>query len=385
MTTTANCTNATRVGEVAPGVASAHGRTPACELGDVPVYLVGPARHKFEVCPEGDSIRVTPRQSLDCRHTIRPVALFDNARGYADLNAIMGRLVFPNGSAAGQVYRPFTLDPQRRLRQLYLPIEVMPDDDWHTAPVRWRNACTLLEPLLSTAGVPWRGLSGDEIDTLVTYVDWPDPLEGCLLHALTQWTHHLGRAVIEIGSFRGRSLSMLAMGLEGAGCESAVISVDPHIEQPFNRQHVQVRMREIGQEDRLIQVLRRSGDAARLLRPETASLVFVDGDHSYDQVVADFANYRHLLAVGGCMLFHDYGYGAHQGQEDVCPGVGPAVDEHVLTDPAFKPLVLVDTTFAFVKTTTSAPATAAAGQARRLPEPNPSAGRRPCCGISPGA
>ncbi len=85
------------------------------------------------------------------------------------------------------------------------------------------------------------------------------------------------------------------------------------------------------------------------MRPETASLVFVDGDHTCEQVVADFANYRDLLAVGGCMVFHDYGYGEHHGQEDVCPGVRAAVDRHVLTDPAFKPLVLVDTAFAFVK------------------------------------
>jgi predicted O-methyltransferase YrrM len=232
---------------------------------------------------------------------------------------------------------------------LFLPIETMPEDEWATSPVRWHNCCTLLGRLLSRVDVPWQGLSPREIDTLVTYVDWVDFLEGCLLHALTQWTHQLGQAVIEIGSFRGRSLSMLALALEGVGSESPVVSIDPHREQPFNRQHVQVMMREIGQEGRLIQILRPSDHAARLLRPGAASLVFVDGDHSYRQVVGDFQNYRELLATGGCMVFHDYGYGDHNGQADHTPDVRKAVDDQVMKDPAFRPLLVVDTTFAFLK------------------------------------
>ena len=352
MTTATSVPDTSRIGRTPTTLPDERNQTLACGLGDLPVYLVGPGRDKFEVCAEGDSLRITPRQAMDRRHTIRPVALFDNSRGYPDLNAIMGRLIFPNKSAAAQVYKPFTLDPKRRLKELFLPVRTMPDDDRSTSPVGWQNSCTMLGRLLSAADVPWSGLSTGEIDTLVTYIDWPDPLEGCLLHALTQWTHHFGRAVIEIGSFRGRSLSMLTLALKSAASSSPVISIDPHGEQPFNREHVRTRMKEIGQEDRLIQVLRPSDDAARLLRPETASLVFVDGDHVYDQVAADFASYRDLLAVGGCLVFHDYGYGEHHGQEDACPGVRAAVDEHVLTDPAFRPLALVDTTFAFVKTTT---------------------------------
>lgn len=33
--------------------------------------------------------------------------------------------------------------------------------------------------------------------------------------------------------------------------------------------------------------------------------IFLDGDHSYEGVSADFTNYRPLLSAGGCIAFHD--------------------------------------------------------------------------------
>jgi predicted O-methyltransferase YrrM len=34
-------------------------------------------------------------------------------------------------------------------------------------------------------------------------------------------------------------------------------------------------------------------------------LLFIDGDHTYDGVVADFNAYRHLVRDGGVIAFHD--------------------------------------------------------------------------------
>ena len=36
--------------------------------------------------------------------------------------------------------------------------------------------------------------------------------------------------------------------------------------------------------------------------------IFLDGDHSYEGVKADFINYRPLLSTGGCIAFHDIVY-----------------------------------------------------------------------------
>ncbi len=38
---------------------------------------------------------------------------------------------------------------------------------------------------------------------------------------------------------------------------------------------------------------------------ESYDFIFIDGDHSYEGVAADFINYRPLLSPGGCIAFHD--------------------------------------------------------------------------------
>lgn len=38
---------------------------------------------------------------------------------------------------------------------------------------------------------------------------------------------------------------------------------------------------------------------------KTFDFIFIDGDHSYEGVRADFTNYRPLLSTGGCIAFHD--------------------------------------------------------------------------------
>jgi predicted O-methyltransferase YrrM len=312
--------------------------------------MIGPAASWFRCARDGDSVVVKPQQSLPRRCTIRPAALFQQDRGFPDVNTVMGRLVFANGATGEQRYTPFSRDPQRKLRELFLPVEVMPDDDWSTSATRWSNFQAIAKRLLAVADVPWAGLSSKEIDELVTYVEWAEPLEGCLLHALTQWTHARGQCVIEIGSYRGRSLSMLAIALRGVASESKLISIDPHTEQPHNHVHARLALAQLGEEGRLVQIRSDSDQAWRLLRPGVASLIYVDGDHSHRQVVADFENYRDLLATGGCIVFHDYGYGNHNGREEPHPGVRRAVDEQVFGSKQFRPLLLGHGAFAFVKT-----------------------------------
>ncbi|MCH7704519.1 MAG: class I SAM-dependent methyltransferase, partial [Planctomycetes bacterium] len=119
--------------------------------------------------------------------------------------------------------------------------------------------------------------------------------------------------------------------------------------RPHNREHVRLALRQIGEEARLVSFACTSVRACRVLAPECASLIFIDGDHAYDQVVADFENYRGLLAPGGCLVFHDYGYGNHNGRPEADPDVRRAVDQRVRSAHGFRPLLLAHTQFAFVK------------------------------------
>jgi len=327
----------------------AEGKIDPFTLNDVQILPVGQPAAWLDVTRQGDAVMLRPHGPMPKRCTIRPAALFSHDRGFPDVSTVMGRVTFPRGSTSEQTYRAYTCDPQRRLCELFFPVEAAPDDEWPTSEQRWSNFQAIAKRLLAAADVPWNGLSNRDVTELVDFVPWPEPLEGCLLHALTQWTHERGRYVIEIGSLRGRSLSMLAMALRGVGSESALISIDPHWDQPHNHGQVRLALRQIGEEDRLVQIRNTSETASRILGREVASLIFIDGDHSYDQALADFNICRDLLAPGGCIVFHDYGFGKHNGQPDIDPGVTRAIDEHVFRDSAFRALLLAHTLFAFVK------------------------------------
>lgn len=77
-------------------------------------------------------------------------------------------------------------------------------------------------------------------------------------------------------------------------------------------------------EDRFTVITGYSGDAS--VRAEAAKreygMILIDGDHSYEGVVADLAGYRATLAPDGLILFDDYG-------ASNWPGVAQAVDEAV--------------------------------------------------------
>lgn len=55
------------------------------------------------------------------------------------------------------------------------------------------------------------------------------------------------------------------------------------------------------------------------------SLLFIDGDHSYDGVKADWDTYKYFLRPGSIIIFHDYGWAEgvkRVVKEDVMPCVG---------------------------------------------------------------
>lgn len=316
---------------------------------DVPITLIGPAADWFTLSRDDNTIVIQPIEPLPARCMIKPAALFMQDRGYPEMNVVMGRLLFLPGSTQPQRYQPFTRDHHRRFSEIILITEPSPDDALLSSFARWTNNIKLAQRLLYSADLTWPGLSHEVIQELVDEEPWLEPLEGCLLHALTCHTHSVGNCVIEIGSFRGQSINMLARALVQVDSESQLISVDPHLEQPLNLDQVRLSLAKIGQDQRLIQYQCLSDDAWAHIKPASASLIFIDGDHAYDQVVADFQNYRDVLAPGGILVFHDYGYGSHNGKEDVVPGVRPAIDEYVIPHPDFTPLLLGHSLFAFIK------------------------------------
>lgn len=124
-----------------------------------------------------------------------------------------------------------------------------------------------------------------------------------------------GGTIVEIGSYRGRSTTVLA---RGADEEVTVFAVDPH--GGSDRGPRQIRgAPEEGEADRAAfeANLARAGVAERVtyLRLESAAalrqltdsvdLVYVDGAHRYGPALADIVGWGQRVSPGGAMLVHD--------------------------------------------------------------------------------
>ncbi|MEK6675535.1 MAG: class I SAM-dependent methyltransferase [Planctomycetota bacterium] len=321
-----------------------------CFLGDSPVELMATEPDiKLTVQCANSEIIIQPQKPLPRRCTIRPMALYENARGYFDVTTAMGRMGFSRGSESPQSYHPFSHDRNRKLRKLYLCVESMPEDDHPASRSRWRNTLPIAAELWKACELAWNPPTQREIDWLLTFAEWPVPIEACVLYGLTRRYQNVGKCFVEIGSYRGSSLMVLAMALNAGGTDLPIFSVDPHVEHPFNRDHALLALRQIGEASRLIQMPLPSDKAASLIAAESAGLVFIDGDHSYEQAKSDILHYDRLLSPGGCLVLHDYGFGAHNNQPDPHPGVRRAVDEILFDSSAYKPILSAHTMIAFAK------------------------------------
>jgi len=112
--------------------------------------------------------------------------------------------------------------------------------------------------------------------------------------------------LVEIGRYRGGSTFLLAAAMHP---ESRLVSYDLHVKGGGEAAGAE-------RDEELLRSLRRSGladrvelvvgDSATARQPDSpCGLVFVDGDHSYEGVRADYLRWRPKLPAGGHMVFHD--------------------------------------------------------------------------------
>ncbi len=112
------------------------------------------------------------------------------------------------------------------------------------------------------------------------------------------------RYVCEIGAASGGTLFLLA---RVAHPNALLITVDVNL--PWERSMIHARFATGKQE--IVSVSgdsRATGTMGRVraaLRGKHLDLLFIDGDHAYDGVKADFQNYSPLVRAGGLAAFHD--------------------------------------------------------------------------------
>jgi predicted O-methyltransferase YrrM len=147
-----------------------------------------------------------------------------------------------------------------------------------------------------------------EIERLTTRVQgWLDPDEGRLLFRLARDADPAG-AIVEIGSWHGRSTIWLAAGAK-AGRGARVVAIDPHRgtylrEDETTEPVLRANLAEAGVEDQVEIIVSTSEEAASTWdRP--VSLLWIDGDHEYESVKRDLLCWERYLLPECVVALHD--------------------------------------------------------------------------------
>lgn len=157
---------------------------------------------------------------------------------------------------------------------------------------------------------PPRTVPQDALDRILDVAGQLLPDEAELLYELA---HDVRTGcIVEVGSFRGRSATALALGsMAGAGVP--VYAIDPH--EPF----VGVLGGRFGPADRkaffentlragVVEAIRLVNLSSEVVSPGWAhgiSLLWLDGDHTYEGVSRDLRCWRPYLLPGAVVALHD--------------------------------------------------------------------------------
>lgn len=172
--------------------------------------------------------------------------------------------------------------------------------------------------------------------------------EGRYLYHLARQAAPLG-AIVEIGSFKGKSTVWLANGSLSVNGHP-VYAIDPHLGGEEYRGHgiddrqtekiMKQNLQRAGVEQKVIPVVK-SSMAALEGWDRPVGFLWIDGDHSYDAVAQDFYRWSPHLVDGGIIALHDtYSW----------EGVRRLVDNEILLLDDYRVLGQVDGILAVQKT-----------------------------------
>ncbi len=148
---------------------------------------------------------------------------------------------------------------------------------------------------------PVQGAPKELRERLAGVEGWLSDEEAATLYQLAR--RCTGRGVIvEIGSFKGRSTIALGMGSR-AGAEVPIYAIDPHRGPSYDAFHENVAR--AGIDDLVTQVREPSQEALAAIGDHPIELLFIDGNHTYDMVLQDFALFVPRVVEGGWVLMHD--------------------------------------------------------------------------------
>jgi predicted O-methyltransferase YrrM len=147
---------------------------------------------------------------------------------------------------------------------------------------------------------------------------WLSEAQGRALHQAAAQASGRG-AIVEIGSWKGRSTTWLAHGARERGLR--VLAVDPHAnsrEDPDARtfEAFQENLRHAGVQDAVEPLVMTSAEAVRVVTGPV-ELLFVDGDHSVEGARRDAELWLPRVMTGGTVLLHDVASSGYAGPRRV--------------------------------------------------------------------
>jgi predicted O-methyltransferase YrrM len=154
-------------------------------------------------------------------------------------------------------------------------------------------------------------LGEDDLAVIAHAEGWLTPDEAQLIAGLAA-TIREGEAIVEVGSYRGRSTIALALGsLKGQA--APVYAVEPHEDfrgplggefGPRDRREFFRNLLAAG----VVEQVRLINLTSQVVAPgwrRPIGLLWVDGDHSYEAVRRDLGSWEPHLAEGAVIAFHD--------------------------------------------------------------------------------
>lgn len=141
------------------------------------------------------------------------------------------------------------------------------------------------------------------------------PLPGMLTYGEVDCLYQLGQfnqcdgAIVEIGSWKGKSTIALALGAAKVHQEK-IYAIDPHKILPEEKYfedteaEFYANIKEVGMDGQVTALIMTSQEAARGWN-KPIRLLWIDGDHRYESAKLDFTLWEPHVVEGGILAMHD--------------------------------------------------------------------------------